>query len=154
MLVVSERWVGDGDRLIFWSKVLLATIAALLPHLAGVAQPWVTEGRKPSVCKLILTLASCPQLTPTPTDSSRLRPGYIIVSRPPASVVPPLIYTSAYLDWRLGRGSIYNNMPLTKEACGAGCWSTTYDPVSSLCEYSPVMQNQNPTPYFLFEDCW
>ena len=32
-------------------------------------QSWVTEGRKPSVCKLILTLASCPQLTPTATGT-------------------------------------------------------------------------------------
>ena len=35
-------------------------------------------------------------------------PGYIIVLRPPASVVLPVIYTGAYLDWQLGRGSIYN----------------------------------------------
>ena len=43
----------------------------------------------------------------TPTDSSRA-PGYIIVLRPPASAVLPLIYTGASLDWRLSRGSIYN----------------------------------------------
>ena len=36
-------------------------------------------------------------------------PGYIIVSLPPASAVPPLIYAGASIDWRLGRGSIYNN---------------------------------------------
>ena len=35
-------------------------------------------------------------------------PSYIIVLCPPASAVPPLIYTGASLDWRLGRGSIYN----------------------------------------------
>ena len=29
----------------------------------GVAQPWITEGHKPSVCKLILTLASYLLLT-------------------------------------------------------------------------------------------
>ena len=56
---------------------VLLTIAALLSHLVWVGQPWVTEGRKPPVCKLIQTLASCPQLAPT--DSSRLFPGYIIV---------------------------------------------------------------------------
>ena len=33
----------------------------------------------------------------------------VIVLRPPASAVLPLIYTGASLDWRLGRGSIYNN---------------------------------------------
>ena len=76
---------------------VLLTIAALFSHLGWVAQPWVTEGRKPSVCKLILTLASCPQLTltATATDSSRLCPGYIFVCRPPASAVLPLIYTGA-----------------------------------------------------------
>ena len=42
----------------------------------------------------------------SPTDSSCLCPGYIIVYRPRASAVLPLIYTGASLDWRLGRGSI------------------------------------------------
>ena len=51
MLLVCERWVGDGDRLLFWPKVLLTTIAALLSHLGWVAQPWVTEGPIPSVCR-------------------------------------------------------------------------------------------------------
>ena len=60
---VSWRW---GQTATCWPKVLL-TIAALLSHSGWAAQPWVTEGRKPSVCKLILTLASCPQLTPTGT---------------------------------------------------------------------------------------
>ena len=52
----------------------------------------------------------------SPTDSNSnwnwpkpsVAPGYIIVSRPPASAVPLLIYTGASLDWRLSRGSIYN----------------------------------------------
>ena len=53
-------------------------------------------------------------LSPTGSNSNRNWPklsvarGYIIVSRPPGSAVPPLIYTGASLDWRLGRGSIYN----------------------------------------------
>ena len=42
-----------------------STIAEFLPHLGWVAQPWVTEGRMPSVCKLILTLASYLQLNKT-----------------------------------------------------------------------------------------
>ena len=33
----------------YWPKVLL--IIALLSHLGLVAQPWVTEGPKPSVCR-------------------------------------------------------------------------------------------------------
>ena len=58
------------------------------------------------------TKTSCPQLTPTPTDSSRLCPGYIFVWHPPASAVLPLIYTGASLDWRLGRGSVCYNHPI------------------------------------------
>ena len=50
MLVVCERWAGEKDGLLFWPKVLL-TISALLPHLGWVAQPWVTEDPKPSVCR-------------------------------------------------------------------------------------------------------
>ena len=52
----------------------------------------------------------------SPTDSNSnwnwpkpsVAPGYIIVSRPPASAVPPLIYTGASLDWQLSWGLIYN----------------------------------------------
>ena len=46
MLVVCERWVGDGDR-------QLHTDPSSSDHsiLTGVAQPWVTEGPKPSVCR-------------------------------------------------------------------------------------------------------
>ena len=51
----------------------------------------------------------------SPTDSNSnwilpkpsVAPGYIIVLRPPASAVPPLIYTGASFNSRLGRGSIY-----------------------------------------------
>ena len=99
----------QGQTTTYWPQVLL-TIAALLSYSGWAAQPWVTEGRKPLVCKLILTLASCP-----PTDSNwnwskpSVEPGYIIVLHPPASAVPPLIYTGASLDWRLDWGSIYNN---------------------------------------------
>ena len=81
-LVMCERWVGDGDRL---SPKVLLTMAALLSLPVWVVQPWVTEGRKPSVCELILTLASCPQLTPTATGTRTeslklsLASAYIIV---------------------------------------------------------------------------
>ena len=33
MAVVCERWAGDGDRLLYWTRVLLLTIAAFLSHL-------------------------------------------------------------------------------------------------------------------------
>ena len=51
MFVEYERWAGDRDRLLYWPKFFLETIAALLPHLGCVAQPWVTEGPKLSVCR-------------------------------------------------------------------------------------------------------
>ena len=49
MFVVCETvsW-RRGQTATYWPKVLL-TIAALLPHLCWVAQPWVTEGPKPTV---------------------------------------------------------------------------------------------------------
>ena len=37
----------------YWPKVLL-TIVALLPHSGWAAQPWVTEGPNPSVCRWFL----------------------------------------------------------------------------------------------------
>ena len=88
MFVVCERWAGDRDRLLYWSKFFLEAIAALLPHLGCVAQPWVTEGPKISVCRW-----------------SSLR-------HLASNWFEPLIYTGASLDWRLGRGSIYDNHPI------------------------------------------
>ena len=61
-------------------------------------------GPKALCLALALTSASCPHLTPT--DSSRLCPGYIFFWRPPAPAVLSFIYTCAFLGWRLGRGSI------------------------------------------------
>ena len=82
-----------------------STIAALLSHLGRIAQPWVTEGPKPSICKLILTLAPYLPLT-------RTAPGTWLYNC--------LAYTcfrcsyarltGASLDWRLGRGSICNSI--------------------------------------------
>ena len=121
MSVVCEMWVRDGDRLLHIDPKFFRPKQHFFLILAGVAQPWITEGRKLSVWKLILTLASCPQLSPTPTDSSRLCSGYIFVWHPPASAAPPLIYTGASLDWRLGRGLIcYNHLILIfqNSTCG------------------------------------
>ena len=97
-----------GQTATYWPKVLL-TIAELLPHLGWGCSTVGHCGPKALCLLLALNSASCP-----PTDSNSnwcwpkpsVAPGYIIVSRPPASAVPPLIYTGASLDWRLGRGSI------------------------------------------------
>ena len=50
MFVVSERWAGDRDRQLYWSKFFWPYQHFFL-IMAGVAQPWVTEGPKPSVCR-------------------------------------------------------------------------------------------------------
>ena len=42
-----------GKTATYWPKVLLA-IAALLSHSGWAAQPWVTEGPNPSVCRWLL----------------------------------------------------------------------------------------------------
>ena len=95
MLVVCERWVGDGERLLFGSQVL--TIAALLPHLGWGCSTVGYWGPKALCLPLALNTESCLQLTPI--CSNRL--GHL-----PASAVLQLLYTGASLDWRLGRGSI------------------------------------------------
>ena len=65
MFVVCEIWVGDRDRLLYWPPSSSLTIAALLPHLGWVAQPEVTKGPKALCLELVLTSASCLQLTLT-----------------------------------------------------------------------------------------
>ena len=77
---------------------VLLTIAALLSHLGWGCSTVGHWGPKALCLPLTLTSASCCQLT--------WAPGYIIISRPPASAVLPLIYTGVSLDWWLGRGSI------------------------------------------------
>ena len=99
MLVVCERWVGDGDRLLH--------IDPSSSDLSSTSfSSWLGLLNCGSLL-LAFTSASCPQLTSTPTDSSRLCPSYIFVWRPSGSAVLPLIYTGASLDWQLGQGSIY-----------------------------------------------
>ena len=47
---VGHVWVVNlrqGQTAIYWPKVLLATIAALLPRIDWAAQPWVAEGPSP-----------------------------------------------------------------------------------------------------------
>ena len=47
MLVMCEKWVGDGDRLLDIDPKFFSTIAALLSSFCWAAQPWVTEGPSP-----------------------------------------------------------------------------------------------------------
>ena len=62
MLVVCERRVGDWDRLLFWPKVLLSTIAALLSHLDWGCSTVGHWGPKALRLPLALNSPSCPQL--------------------------------------------------------------------------------------------
>ena len=86
--------------------------------------------------KMVLTSASCPQM-----PRAARAPGYIIFYRPPASAVLLLIYTGASLDWRLGRGSVYN--------------TTTYTPSSITIMYKSynintvqiTIENSNHNPH-------
>ena len=105
MVVVCERWVGDRDRLQYWPPSSSSTIAALLSHLGWGCWTVGHWGPKALCLQLVLTSASCLQLTRTAPA-----PGYTIFKRSPASAVLPLIFTGESLDWRLGRGSIYNNL--------------------------------------------
>ena len=99
MLVVCERWAGDGDRLLYWPSST--------SFLYWLGCSTVGHWRPKALClPLALNSASCHQLTPTVCA-----PGDIIDYRPHTSAVLPLIYTGASLDWRSVRGSIYNNHP-------------------------------------------
>ena len=65
MFVVCERWAGDRDRLLYWPKVLLATIAAPLPHLGWGCSTVGHWGPKALCLPLALTSASCLWLKPS-----------------------------------------------------------------------------------------
>ena len=102
LLCVRDE-LETGTHCYILTQVLLATIAAILPHLGwgcSIVGHW---GPKPLCLPLALTSASCLQLIWTVCA-----PGYIFDYRSPASAVFPLIYTGASLDWRLGRGSVYD----------------------------------------------
>ena len=105
MLVVCERWVRDGDRLLHINPKLF------FDHSSTSFSSWLGLLNRGSLRaqalsqELALTRASCPQLTPTVTATRTdwnwlqltnwltrtdqlkpsVAPGYIIVSRPPAS---------------------------------------------------------------------
>ena len=98
-----------GQTATYWPKVL--TIAAILSHLGwgcstvGHCGPQTLSLLADSYASFLSpTDSNCNGNWPKPSEA----PGYIIVSRSPAYAVPQLIYTGASLDWRLGRGSIYN----------------------------------------------
>ena len=100
--VVCEWWVERGQTAIF-TQVLLLTIAALLSHLAWGCSTIVHWKPNP--------LQDCSHFgIPVSTDWRPRAPCLYSFLRPPASAHLRLIYTGASLNWRLGRGSISNNI--------------------------------------------
>ena len=85
MLVVCERWVGDGDRLLFWPRPLQHFFLILV----GLLNRGSLRAQNP------LSAADSQFGILYPTDSKWLKPPrvpvYIIVQRTPASA-----YSSAY----------------------------------------------------------
>ena len=105
MLVMCEKWAGDSYILTQSSSDHSSTSFSSWLGCSTVGY-W---GPKALCLPLVLTLASCPQLTPTATgtgtDPSRLC--HLVISLFDIHLLP-LIYTGASLDWRFSRGSICN----------------------------------------------
>ena len=90
MLVVCEIWVGDGDR-------VLHIDPSSSGHSSTSFSSWLGCSTVGHCLPLVLNSASCPQLTQAVC---------VLVIFLFDSHLLPLIYTGAFLDWRLGRGSI------------------------------------------------
>ena len=87
MLVVCERWVGDGTDCYILTQSSSDHRSTSFAFWLGCSTVghW---GPKALSLPLALTPASCLQLTPTATDCLKpsVAPAYIIVSRPPVGV--------------------------------------------------------------------
>ena len=105
---VSWRWKQTAA---YWPQDFL-TIASLLSHSGRAAQPWVTESPKPSVCRWLSLRHLVSNWFQLQLELTQAICGTWLYNClcPPASAVPPLIYTGASLDWWLGQGSIYNSV--------------------------------------------
>ena len=116
MFLVCERWAGDRDRLLFWSKVLLSSIAALLPHLGLVAQLWVTEGQRP----LPAASSQFGILSPTGSNSNWLKPSmfWLYFCLTPNCFRCSPAYLNRCISWLTARSRV--NM-LHNVVCSVGC---------------------------------
>ena len=112
LCVRGELEMGNDSYIV--PKVLL-TIAALLPHLAwgcSAVGHWLPQAPSLQADSHAGILSpNCLQLQLELTQAVCGTVWLYNCLRPPASAVPPLIYTGASLDWQLGRGSIYNIYP-------------------------------------------
>ena len=73
ILVVCERWVGDGDRLLYWPQVLLRPLQHFFLILAELLN------RESLRAQALSLQADSHAGILSPIDSSRVCPGYIIV---------------------------------------------------------------------------
>ena len=101
MLVVCERWVGDGDRLLHIDpKFFFDHSSTSFSSWLGLLNRGSLRTTSPQSASWFSRWHLVPQLTPTPTgtatDPSRLCPGYIFVWRPHDSAVLRL-FTQVHL---------------------------------------------------------
>ena len=116
-----------GQTATYWPKIIL-TIAALLSHLGWVAQSWVTEGPKLSVCHWFSIRHLVPNWLQLQLELTQAICGtwFYNCLHPPASAVPWLIYTGVSLDWRPGRASICNNKIILLSCMRRDFWLTIF----------------------------
>ena len=98
----------DKDGLLYWPKFFFDHSSSSFASWLGLLNRGSLRAQSPQ---------SASWFSHWHPVSDWLKPsGHLIIlfSKPPASAVLPLIYTSASLDWQLRRGSIYNT-PITRE---------------------------------------
>ena len=97
MFVVCERWVRDGDRLLYWPKFFSRPLQHFFLILVVVALLWVTEGPKPSVCRWL----SLRHLVSNQLERS----GHLVILLPNAHLLP-LFFHLFTLEHLLIDGSV------------------------------------------------
>ena len=114
MLVVCERRVGDGNRLLHIDPCTSDHSRISLSSCLGCSTlgHWGPQSPQSASCSHAGILSPTDSNWPKPSRA----PGYIIVLSPPNPAVLPLIYTGASLDWRLGQGSICYTNDINKNA--------------------------------------
>ena len=117
MFVVWEKWMEtETDGYIDPSSSSI--ISALFPHLGSGCSTVCHWGHK-----ALSLQAGSPFGIPLQLTRTVWAPGYIIVFRPPASTVLPLIYTGVSLDWRVRQGSIYDTLSSPQLSYNDSLWA-------------------------------
>ena len=129
---------GDNDRLLYWPKFFLDHISTSFVSWLGLFNSESLRAQSP------LSGAGSHFGILSPTVSNRPGSWLYYFLRPPASAVLPLIYTGASLDWRLGRGSIYNtffNHPIF-------CYLLSFVSYTGIRLLIKTAQNDHPSKYW------